>query len=65
MFEGSGVKITTEGQKILGAALGTTTFFKEYVVKKVNAWVEEILALAKMDEMHPHTAFAAFSHVIM
>ena len=34
--EGSGIKITTEGQKILGAVLGMTAFVKEYVAKKVN-----------------------------
>ena len=65
MFEGSGIKITAGGQKILGAALGTTTFVKEYVAKKVDTWVEEIFALAKIAEMHPHVAYAAFSHVIM
>ena len=58
MFEQSGIKITAGGQKILGTALGTTTFVKEYVAKKVNAWVEEILALAKIAEMHPHAAYA-------
>ena len=29
MFEGSGIIITPGGQKILGAALGMTTFIKE------------------------------------
>ena len=31
----------------------------------MNACVEEILALAKIAEIHPHAAYAAFSHVIM
>ena len=63
MFEGSGIEITTEGQKILGAAIGT--FVEEYVVKKVEKCVDEISALAKIAEMHPHAAYAAFTHVIM
>ena len=31
----------------------------------MDTCVEEILTLAKIAEMHPHAAYAAFSHVIM
>ena len=33
--------------------------------EKVNAWVKNVLALAKIAKMHTHVAHDAFSHVIV
>ena len=41
-FSGTGVNITTEGKRHLGAAIGSRSFMEEYVGKKVTKWSEEI-----------------------
>ena len=41
-FQGTGVMMTTCGQRHLGAALGDRTFVEEYDVDKVSGWVKKI-----------------------
>ena len=36
LFEGTGIQITKEGQRHLGAALGTQTFIEKYITEKVH-----------------------------
>jgi len=36
MFAGTGINITTEGRKHLGAALGSRSYFEQYVGSKVG-----------------------------
>ena len=45
-FEGTGVNITSQGKRHLGAALGTRTFVEEYVQRKVADWVDEVERLS-------------------
>ena len=35
-FEGTGIKLSIEGQKLLGSAIGTVTFFEEDIGNKVK-----------------------------
>ena len=42
IFEGTGVAITTEGKRHLGAAIGTSNFVESYVQQKVSEWVHEM-----------------------
>ena len=65
MFEGTGIKLTTEGHGLLGSTVGTTKFNKEFVAGKVESFVEEIDTLSKIAEMYPQAAYAAFSHGIV
>lgn len=64
LFEDTGIRITTEGCNILGAAIGKSNYVQEYVINKVEVWKEEIEALAKIAEIYPHAAYAAFIHSI-
>ena len=48
VFDGTGVQITTEGKRHLGAAIGSRSFAKEYLSSKVEEWTEEIKCLAKV-----------------
>ena len=41
IFHGSGVQITTEGERHMGAAVGSENFKEMYVKKKVEKWVED------------------------
>ncbi len=39
LFHSTGIKITTEGERHLGAVVGSHKFRKEYIKEKVDAWV--------------------------
>ena len=62
VFRGSGVSITKEGKRHLGAAIGNDAFKEEYVREKVATWVEELERLTRIAESQPHAAYAAFTH---
>ena len=62
VFEKSGVSITVEGKKHLGAAIGTNTFIENYVTNKVSGWVSETERLSQIAESQPHAAYAALTH---
>jgi hypothetical protein len=64
LFQDTGIRITTAGHSILGAAVGTPSFVDDYVAAKVEMWKEEIEALVKIAEIYPHAAYAAFIHYI-
>ena len=52
VFEGSGVSITKEGKRHLGAAIGTESFKIAFVKKKVTTWVQEVNRLTKNPTSH-------------
>ena len=46
LFAGTGVNVTAEGKRHLGAAVGTRSFVESYVMKKVEKWKSEIEKLS-------------------
>ena len=62
IFADTGMQITDQGQRHLGAALGFREFAEGFVAKKVCSWSSEVLALAEIATNHPHAAFCAFTH---
>ena len=60
-FKDTGVQITCEGKRHLGAALGSKGFKKEFVSKKVGEWVKDIELLSTIAESQPQLAYAAFT----
>lgn len=64
IFHGTGVNVTAQGRRHLGAALGTRTFVEEYVLKQVDEWVAQLHRLSAIAECHPHAAYSAFVHGI-
>ena len=60
-FQGTAIKITTEGKRHLGAALGSEDFKTQYVSDKVAKWCEEIHQLAEIAKSQPQAAYAAFT----
>jgi len=60
MFNGTGVNITIQGKKHLGAAVGSTAFKKEYIADKVKTWVEDVITLATFAMSQPQLAYSAF-----
>ena len=61
-FKESGVSITSEGRKHLGAAIGTEAFRRSYVTKKVDSWTQDVMKLTRIAESQPHAAYAAYTH---
>lgn len=61
-FSDSGVVVTKDGQRHLGAVIGTEEFKKEYVGDKVAEWIEEVKVLADMAKTEPHAAYSAYTH---
>ena len=62
IFADTGMQITDQGQRHLGAALGSREFAEGFVAKKVCSWSSEVLALAEIATNRPHSAFCAFTH---
>ena len=62
LFQNTGINITVDGKRHLGAALGSRQFVEEYVQNKVDGWVKEIDRLSSFAVSHPHAAYAAFTH---
>ena len=60
IFRRTGVKITIEGDKHLGAAIGTTEFREKYVKTQVEKWKAEIERLSEIAKAEPHAAYSAF-----
>jgi hypothetical protein len=68
IFAGTGIQLTDEGpglehkngQRQLGAAIGTKAFIEQYVAKKVTKWSQNIAALADIAKTQPHAAYAAY-----
>ena len=59
-FARTGLQITTDGQRHLGAVVGSADFKEEYVRKKVDGWIEELKMLRKVAMIEPHVAYCAY-----
>ena len=62
LFQGTGVSITVDGRRHLGAAIGTRSFVENYVQRKVSGWIREVERLSSIVTTQPHAAYAAFTH---
>ena len=62
VFKGTGVQVTTEGKRHLGAALGSRLFAEQYISEKVESWSRCIVKLSDIAKVHPHAAYSAFTH---
>ena len=48
LLENTNVQIPTQGQRHLGASIGTPTFEEEYVAGKIEKWTAVISSLSKL-----------------
>ena len=64
LFAGTGICITVEGERHLGAVVGTEDFKQEYVAKKVVKWVEDVKELAAIGLEEPQAALSAYTKCI-
>ena len=61
-FSGTGIVISTDRQRHLGAAPGHKDYTATYVTLKVQAWCDEVKHLAEIADIFPHAACAGFTH---
>ena len=61
-FKDTGVSITMEGKRHLGAAVSTQTFVERFVQRKVSEWICAVERLSSIALTQPHAAYAAFTH---
>ena len=64
VFRGSGVKITTEGERHMGAAIGSERFKEIYVKTKVDKWVTDIEELSEIAKDEPQSVYSSFTKAI-
>ena len=60
-FGETGVIVTREGQRHLGAVIGSLSFREQYVSELVDGWVKEVETLAEYASSEPQAAYAAFT----
>ena len=61
VFGATAINITTEGYKHLGAALGSRSYFKEYLGENVEDWVCQVIKLAEFAVSQLQASYAAFT----
>ena len=59
-FEGTGIKITVEGKRHLGAVVGSSSFKTEYVRQLIDGWIDELKNLNKIAKVEPQIAYSAY-----
>ena len=60
LFAECPIKVTTEGKRHLGAALGSENFKNIYINNKVSEWCNRITKLSSIAKSQPQAAYAAF-----
>ncbi|XP_066936770.1 uncharacterized protein [Clytia hemisphaerica] len=61
IFSDTQVKITTDGRKHLGAAVGSLEYRDEFINEKIDDWVSELSTLAKIAKFAPQEAYTCFT----
>ena len=60
IFDNKKIKITTDGQRHLGAVTGTANFKQNYMKEKINQWIQELRILSKIAWYEPQSAYSCF-----
>ena len=61
LFSDTGIKITLTGERHLGAVIGNEDFREEYIIGKIEKWVQDIEQLSEIAEEEPQLAYTAFT----
>ena len=61
LFGHLGVKITTSGERHLGAVVGSKIYREDYIKEKVEKWITDIKQLADIASEEPQLAYSAFT----
>ena len=61
MFDYTAINISTEGHQHLGALLGSRKHLEDYLEKKVEDWISQIVRLAEFAQSHPQASYVAYT----
>ena len=64
-LDATGISVTEEDKRHLGATIGTQAFVESYIERKVSEWVNAVERLSSIAHTQPHAAYAAFTHGLM
>ena len=59
-FAGTEIKITSDGERHLGAVIGTDENKSQYINQKIDDWTQEINLLAEIAATYPQAAYTAY-----
>ena len=60
-FKGTSINITTQGQRHLGAVVGSRSHLTEYVDEKVKGWIEKVTRLAEFAITQLQASYAVYT----
>ena len=60
IFDNTKIKVTTDGQRHLGAVIGTANFKQNYMKERINQWIQELRILSKIAWHKPQAAYSCF-----
>eukprot|EP00794_Sanderia_malayensis_P018637 gene18637-biopygen15703 len=61
LFNDTNINITVDGQRHLGAVIGSADFRQNFIKEKVDKWVRELTILSKIGTIYPQAAYCAFT----
>ena len=61
-FANTGIQVTTEGRRQLGAVIGSVSFKDKYVNTLIDQWICQVNRLSEIAKIEPHAAYTAFTH---
>ena len=60
-FKATVINVTVEGQRHLGAVIGSRDYRQDYVNEQVTSWVNEVAQLAEFARAQPQASYAAYT----
>ena len=60
VFKDTAIKITTEGQRHLGAVIGSSKYKREYVQNKIDELINKIKVFSMIAKTEPQAAYSCF-----
>ena len=64
VFANSRVKITTSGERHMGAVIGSEEYKIEYVTQKVNKWIQDVETLASIGKDEPQAVYSSYTKAV-
>ena len=61
IFGDTEIKITLDGDRHLGAVIGSEAFRESYIKAKVDAWIKDVIELSDIAKEEPQVALAAYT----
>ena len=65
VFKGTEIVVSSEGERYLGGAVGTSSYCRQFIDKKVECFVTELEKLSEIAKTQPHVAYSAFTHGLL